>query len=64
MIPVTLADREFLKSLLERESIRRFPNHQVIGEEFGKKKSKSDYTWVIRPNRWDEVFYYRKPNLE
>ena len=28
---------------------RRFPKHQVIGEEFGFKKTKSDYTWVIDP---------------
>ena len=28
---------------------RRFPKHQVIGEEFGLKKTKSDYTWVIDP---------------
>ena len=43
---VTLADREFEK-FIRRKIKRKFPNHQVIGEEFGHKKTKSDYTWVI-----------------
>ena len=46
--PVTLADREFEK-FIRRKIKRKFPNHQVIGEEFGHKKTKSDYTWVIDP---------------
>ena len=27
----------------------KFPKHQVIGEELGYKKTKSDYTWVLDP---------------
>ena len=46
--PVTLADRKFEKFIRMRIK-RRFPKHQVIGEEFGFKKTKSDYTWVIDP---------------
>jgi len=46
--PVTLADREFEKFIRTRIK-RRFPKHQIIGEEFGLKKAKSDYTWVIDP---------------
>ena len=46
--PVTQADREFEKFIRARIK-RRFPKHQVIGEEFGFKKTKSDYTWVIDP---------------
>ena len=46
--PVTQADKEFEKFIRTRIK-RRFPNHQVIGEEFGFKKTKSDYTWVIDP---------------
>ena len=46
--PVTLADKIFEKFIRKRIN-KRFPNHQVIGEEFGKKKSKSDYTWVLDP---------------
>ena len=46
--PVTLADKIFEKFIRKRIN-KRFPNHQVIGEEFGKKKSKSDYTWILDP---------------
>jgi len=46
--PVTQADREFEKFIRARIK-KRFPTHQVIGEEFGFKKTKSDYTWVIDP---------------
>ena len=38
-----------MKNLLDQESKSRFPKHQVIGEEFGLKKSNSNYTWVIDP---------------
>ena len=46
--PVTTSDKAFEK-FIRKEIGKRFPNHQVIGEEFGKKKSKSDFTWVIDP---------------
>ena len=46
--PVTTSDKAFEKFI--RSKIKqKFPDHQVIGEEFGHKKSKSDYTWVIDP---------------
>ena len=46
--PVTSADKAFEKYIRE-EIFKRFPNHQVIGEEFGHKKSKSNFSWVIDP---------------
>ncbi|MBD1153087.1 inositol monophosphatase [Pelagibacterales bacterium SAG-MED24] len=46
--PVTSADKEFEK-FIRKEIKKNFPNHQVIGEEFGHKKSKSNYSWVIDP---------------
>ena len=46
--PVTTSDRAFEKFI--RLSIKKkFPEHQVIGEEYGLKKMKSDFTWVIDP---------------
>jgi len=46
--PVTTSDKAFEKFI--REKIKnKFPSHQVIGEEFGHKKTSSDYTWVIDP---------------
>jgi histidinol phosphatase-like enzyme (inositol monophosphatase family) len=46
--PVTQADREFEK-FIRLKIKKKFPNHQVIGEELGYKKTKSDYTWVLDP---------------
>ncbi len=46
--PVTTADRAFEK-FIRKEIKKKFPNHQIIGEEFGHKKSKSDYSWIIDP---------------
>ena len=46
--PVTTADKAFEK-FIRKEIKKKFPNHQVIGEEFGHQKSKSDYSWIIDP---------------
>tara|TARA_B100000902_G_scaffold346761_1_gene353662 strand:- start:201 stop:1007 length:807 start_codon:yes stop_codon:yes gene_type:complete len=46
--PVTSADKAFEK-FIRNEINLRFPRHQVIGEEFGYKKSKSDFSWIIDP---------------
>jgi len=46
--PVTSADKAFEK-FIRKEISSKFPSHQIIGEEFGHQKSKSDFTWVIDP---------------
>ncbi len=46
--PVTTSDKAFEK-FIRLKIKKKFPNHQVIGEEFGHKKSISDFTWVIDP---------------
>ena len=46
--PVTSTDKAFEKFIRQKIS-KKFPSHQIIGEEFGKKTSKSDYSWVIDP---------------
>tara|TARA_B100001250_G_scaffold372732_1_gene358410 strand:- start:2074 stop:2874 length:801 start_codon:yes stop_codon:yes gene_type:complete len=46
--PVTSVDKAFEK-FIRKEIQRKFPKHKIIGEEFGQKKTKSDYTWVIDP---------------
>ena len=46
--PVTSSDKAFEKFIRSKIS-KKFPNHQIIGEEFGKKASKSDFSWVIDP---------------
>jgi histidinol phosphatase-like enzyme (inositol monophosphatase family) len=46
--PVTSADKAF-ERFIRKEIKKKFPKHQVIGEEFGHKKTKSDYSWIIDP---------------
>ena len=46
--PVTTSDKAFEK-FIRLKIKKKFPSHQVIGEEFGRKKSASDFTWVIDP---------------
>ena len=46
--PVTTADKAF-EIFIRKEINKKFPNHQIIGEEFGHQKSKSDFTWVLDP---------------
>ena len=46
--PVTTSDKAF-EIFIRFKIKKKFPNHQIIGEEFGYKKSSSDYTWVIDP---------------
>ena len=46
--PVTTSDKAFEKFIRSKITVK-FPKHQIIGEEFGHKKSKSDLTWVIDP---------------
>ena len=46
--PVTNVDRAF-ELFISREIKKKFPDHQIIGEEFGHKKTRSDFSWVIDP---------------
>jgi len=46
--PVTTSDKAFEK-FIRLKIKKKFPSHQVIGEEFGHKKTTSEYTWVIDP---------------
>jgi myo-inositol-1(or 4)-monophosphatase len=46
--PVTVADREAERSI--RSMIEsRFPDHGIIGEEFGEKPARSGFTWIVDP---------------
>jgi len=59
--PVTSADKAFEK-FIRNEIKNKFPNHQVIGEEFGHKKSKSDFTWVLDPIDGTRSFVIGNPS--
>ena len=46
--PVTAADRE-VEALLREAISARFPDHAILGEEFGSKAGSGDWQWVIDP---------------
>ena len=46
--PVTIADQKAEEVLREKIS-KAFPDHGIIGEEFGEKNSKSEWVWTIDP---------------
>ena len=46
--PVTIADKRAEEAM--RESImKQFPDHGIIGEEFGNYNENADYKWVLDP---------------
>src|SRR5262245_12181530 len=46
--PVTEADRSGERIM--REMIEaRFPDHGILGEEYGRKESRSGFTWILDP---------------
>ena len=59
--PVTSSDKAFERFI--RLKIKdKFPHHQIIGEEFGFKKSTSDFTWVIDPIDGTRSFVIGNPS--
>lgn len=46
--PVTLADRE-IEEVLRSAIIEHFPEHGIIGEEYGLYNEDADYQWIIDP---------------
>jgi len=46
--PVTNIDRAF-ETFLRKEILKSFPNDGIIGEEFGEKKTKSGFSWILDP---------------
>lgn len=58
--PVTRADLEAEK-LIRRIIGRNFPNHAIVGEEFGKHDTNSKYQWVIDPIDGTRYFAHHFP---
>ena len=46
--PVTAADRG-AEQLLRRRILARFPDHGIIGEEFGTEREDAEWVWVLDP---------------
>ena len=57
---VTVADRRTEQTI--RESIRsRFPDHNIIGEEYGEELFGSDYNWIVDPIDGTQSFVHGVP---
>lgn len=46
--PVTVADRE-TESFIREAIAEHFPDHAILGEEFGSTSGESEYQWIIDP---------------
>jgi inositol-phosphate phosphatase/L-galactose 1-phosphate phosphatase/histidinol-phosphatase len=46
--PVTIADRESERVLRQRIE-QRFPDHGILGEEFGAVRDDAAYRWMLDP---------------
>lgn len=58
--PVTQADKE--AEAIMRENIeKKFPDHGIIGEEYGQHQSGADYVWVLDPIDGTKSFIHNVP---
>jgi len=46
--PVTIADKK-AEELMRQEIMLEFPDHGIVGEEFGNYKDSVDYQWILDP---------------
>lgn len=58
--PVTEADRS-VERLLRDEIESRFPDHGIVGEEFGVRIGSSSYSWIIDPIDGTRAFIVGQP---
>ena len=58
--PVTAADREVEAAMRERIETA-YPDHGVIGEEFGTYRADAEYVWVLDPIDGTKSFISGKP---
>lgn len=58
--PVTVADREAERVM--REAVARaYPDHGIVGEEFGSERPDAEYCWVLDPIDGTKSFVSRVP---
>jgi myo-inositol-1(or 4)-monophosphatase len=58
--PVTIADRE-TEQIIRGEIKKRYPEHGIIGEEFGKENEDSNIQWVLDPIDGTKSFIHGVP---
>jgi inositol-phosphate phosphatase/L-galactose 1-phosphate phosphatase/histidinol-phosphatase len=58
--PVTIADRN-AEAAMRAAIARAFPDHGVIGEEFGSERTDAEFVWVLDPIDGTKSFITGKP---
>lgn len=58
--PVTVADRK-AEELIRLRIHESYPDHQIVGEEFGDTEGQSDYRWLIDPIDGTKSFVHGVP---
>ena len=46
--PVTIADKK-AEELMREMIMKQFPEHGILGEEFGEYNSDAEYKWILDP---------------
>ena len=60
--PVTLADRNAEKRIRELIA-KRYPNHGIIGEEYGRDRPDAEFVWVLDPVDGTNPLFQASPYL-
>lgn len=60
--PVTEADRE-AERFIRRSLAKHYPDHGIIGEEFGKTNPDAEYQWIIDPIDGTQSFIHGIPTF-
>lgn len=58
--PVTKADRE-IEKMIRDEIEKKFPDHGIIGEEYGDKNVEADFVWILDPIDGTSSFIIGRP---
>lgn len=58
--PVTIADRK-AEELIRLRIAGTWPDHQIVGEEYGATEGTSDYRWIIDPIDGTKSFVHGVP---
>jgi inositol-phosphate phosphatase/L-galactose 1-phosphate phosphatase/histidinol-phosphatase len=58
--PVTIADRE-AEAVMRRAIAERFPEHGILGEEYGPERADAALVWVLDPIDGTKSFITGKP---
>lgn len=58
--PVTIADRE-CEAAMRAAINRTFPDHGIIGEEYGRERADSEFVWVLDPIDGTKSYVTGKP---